>query len=511
MWMLLLSLAHANETFDAHGFRLGAFTEDPASPLQMTLPGTWERNSWWVGGLFEYAESPLMRLYSDGTREAELDDIYALNLSGGWAPHPRVRLSASAPLFFASMSNEGSNGADLGDLRLSADAVLLDGVVSLGVNPYMDLPTGATRENLGQGSVAGGAMLTSRIRVWRLTGGVAMGPYFRPEIDLANLQGTDRWMTGLHAGVLVTDSIGFNVEFRAESPFSLNEWPGTDRPMEVLFHGRKRFDNGLHLVIGGASTASWGASAARYRLFVGGGFGRQPVVELEYGNLEVEVTLDGNTLAGIPTRMEGPGVEDLVSGAQPILLSNLPAGEMYTGTAEIGCLGGVGRAIVPANDTSPLIVELGVVDAQVRVVVVDQYDEPVNDATVSWQSDASRCVPGEPLVLEGTNEGTQAVGVGTHGVLVSAEGHSSYSEQVTVVRGEDKVIRAVLQKPKVVITRERIEILEKVFFAFDGDEIDLKSGPLLDEVARTLVEHPEVLVVEAVSYTHLTLPTNREV
>lgn len=501
MLVLLLSLAHATENFDAHGFRLGALTDDPASPLQMTLPGTWDRTSWWMGGVFEYAESPLVRLYSDQTVEAELDDIFALNLSGGYAPHRRIRVSASAPLFFTSMSNEGSNGADLGDLRVSADAVLLDGVVSLGVNPYVDLPTGASRENLGQGGLAGGGMLTGHVKVWRLRGGVAWGPYFRPELELSNLQGTDRWLTGLHAGVLLTDSLALNVEFRAESPFSKNEWPGTDRPMEVLFHGRKRFDSGLHLIVGGATTASWGASAAQYRLFVGAGFGHYPVVEPEFGNLAVEVTLSGHTLAGIPTSMEGTGAEDFVSGAQPVILSNLPAGEMYKGSAEVGCLGGMGRAIVAADDTVPLIIELAVVDAQVKVIVVDQDDNPVLGATVAWESDAARCVPSEPMVLTDTNEGTRAVGVGTHGVLVTAEGYGSYSEQVTLVRDEDKVIRAVLQKPKVVVTRERIEILEKVFFAFDGDAIDVKSGPLLDEVAQTLIDHPEVLKVEVAGHT----------
>jgi outer membrane protein OmpA-like peptidoglycan-associated protein len=501
MWVLLLALAYGNETFDAHGFRLGAFTDDPASPLQMTLPGTWKAQSWWMGGLLEYAESPLIRLYSDGTQEAVLDDLFALNLSGGWAPHGRVRLTASAPLFFASMGDEGANGADLGDLRLGADAVLLDGVVSLGVNPYVDIPTGATRENLGQGGLAGGGMFTGRVRFWRLSGGVAMGPYFRPDLDLSNLQGVDRWLTGLHAGVLITDRLGFNVEFRGESPFVRNDYAGTDRPMEVLFHARQRFDSGFHLVMGGATTASWGASAARFRLFVGGGFGHYPEVEPEFGNLAVEVTLGGQSLAGIPTSLEGVGVENIVSGAQPVMLTDLPAGEAYRGTAEVGCLGGVGRAFVIANDTAPLIVELARLNVPVRVIVVDQDDNPVQDATVAWESDASSCVPTQPLTLRGTNEGEQDVGVGSHAVLVTAEGYGSYREDVTLVRGDERVIRAVLQKPKVVVTREKIEILDKVFFAFDGDEIDLKSGPLLDEVAQTLLDHPEVLEVEVAGHT----------
>ena len=48
------------------------------------------------------------------------------------------------------------------------------------------------------------------------------------------------------------------------------------------------------------------------------------------------------------------------------------------------------------------------------------------------------------------------------------------------------------EQVKVVVRREKIEIREKVFFAFDSDRILPQSYELLDDVARVIKEHPEI-------------------
>ena len=58
------------------------------------------------------------------------------------------------------------------------------------------------------------------------------------------------------------------------------------------------------------------------------------------------------------------------------------------------------------------------------------------------------------------------------------------------------------EAPKAVrVTRERIEILEKIFFSFDRERIKPESFGLLDEVARVMREAPEIALVEVQGHT----------
>ncbi|MBI2373989.1 MAG: OmpA family protein [Deltaproteobacteria bacterium] len=57
------------------------------------------------------------------------------------------------------------------------------------------------------------------------------------------------------------------------------------------------------------------------------------------------------------------------------------------------------------------------------------------------------------------------------------------------------------EKQLVIISSERLEILEKVFFETDSAKIMKKSFKLLDNVASVLRAHPEILVVEVEGHT----------
>jgi large repetitive protein len=56
-------------------------------------------------------------------------------------------------------------------------------------------------------------------------------------------------------------------------------------------------------------------------------------------------------------------------------------------------------------------------------------------------------------------------------------------------------------KAKVIITKERIVIEEKVFFDFDKDTIQERSNPILNQVAGVLITNPQILVVEIQGHT----------
>ena len=60
---------------------------------------------------------------------------------------------------------------------------------------------------------------------------------------------------------------------------------------------------------------------------------------------------------------------------------------------------------------------------------------------------------------------------------------------------------ALLQPTKVKVTREKIDIKDKVFFETGKTTIKSESFGLLDEVAQILIDHPELLKIRIEGHT----------
>ena len=147
---------------DGHGFSPAPVDGDVRDPLVVNRIGGWSPRQAFVSGLFEYAESPLLwcaRRYHDSTclvQERLLDDVYALNLNGGYALNSRLRLYSTVPLFMASESDHRPNGGGFGDIRLGAQAAMFkEGPLQVGFMPWVDLPTGNETFFLGDTGVSG--------------------------------------------------------------------------------------------------------------------------------------------------------------------------------------------------------------------------------------------------------------------------------------------------------------------------------------------------------------------
>ncbi len=504
----LTSAVASAQSIDAHGFRLGTFTPDPIVPLQLNTPGRAPQHTWYAAGVAEWAESPLVAVYYGNTGTVSLlDDVLAANLAGGWNATEAVRLNLSLPVYLHSVGLDGvSNGMDMGDIRATVDATLIDGDFDLGVAPMIDLPTGNADAFLGQGGVAGGAMLTLGASGDRIRVTANAGPYFRPQTDLGNLQGADRLLAGGHVGYAVTETFGLNVEGRLEAPFSANAVSGTDLPIEMLLFGHKVYEGGGHWMVGTSTAISPGASAAWYRIFAGGGFGKvdqPPPPPPPEGGIAVSVYFQDALVADAPTKVEGRVPIEFRSALQPLEHLHLTPGDTYTASATLGpCRAGQGQAVVPENAVAPLRVNLvAKLDAKVRLEIYDANDKPLNGGHVSWEREVDNCVPGEPLILADTHVGRQSLGVGTHTVFVTVQGYNTYVETVKLIEGDDKLIKVKLAPTLVELKEDQIVILDKVYFAFDGDQIDPRSQQLLDEVATVLRVHPEVKKVEVGGHT----------
>ncbi|MFM2162093.1 MAG: hypothetical protein RLZZ383_1605, partial [Pseudomonadota bacterium] len=119
-----------SRSFDAHHFHLAPLDGDLRDPLLVQRPGRFEPFDGWGAAVLSFSDRPLVRyqLRSDGTyrQTALLDDVVALNVSGGVALHERFRLDAAIPVYLTSYNGvRRSQGVDMGDLRLTATAPIL--------------------------------------------------------------------------------------------------------------------------------------------------------------------------------------------------------------------------------------------------------------------------------------------------------------------------------------------------------------------------------------------------
>lgn len=548
---LLLHLAWAQQvpaeqSFDAHGFVLSAFDGDLRDFLVLQRAGRLVQGDWFVGGLFEYANAPLVEVVQvdDEAPVATpaLDHVVAVNLNGGAAVHERLRLDATLPVFLYSVGREGEGqGAAFGDLRLSAMVPLLlpgadDQGGNLGLFASLDLPSGAGRKFLGQRTVSGGFGLAGGGVYRRLTLDANVGVQLVPSIELDNLDNADQLTAGLGVGVLASDRVGLSLEGRGGVSLRRNDLRGSQSPLEGILSLRYRHPGGGFFVFGASAGAPQGVGAARFRLFVGGGFGRiseeAAVVDTDGDGLldpddacplDAEVVNGYQDDDGCPDRLATvtvqlryptslgfrPGATLDIGGAEqhrvlmqePSTSREVMPDTSWTFDALHGCLRGVGAADHVQGDVRvelPMQVQR---QTPVSFVVSDTSGQRVPGATVTWQSKTLACTPEEPLPLADDGTGEQRVGPGEHHAFVAVEGYRIHHETVIVDSVTPRLIEIVLEPTRIEVKVDEIHILEKVYFATDEAVILPQSFPLLQEVADTLLASPRIALVEVQGHT----------
>jgi outer membrane protein OmpA-like peptidoglycan-associated protein len=541
----------AQDGFDAHGFNLAAFDSDVRDPLTVARPGAFQQNDWFFGGLLEYANEPLVYVETDaaGAETAEnvvLDDLFALNLSLGWAMIDQVRFDVALPVLFTSVGGgaggdpAATQGAGTGDLRLSAMIAPIqpgdEGGIGVGLVPYIDMPIGNATEFVGDGTITGGAKVAATYELERFTLGGEIGADFSPTLAaLANLSGSDKLVTGIAVGVNPSDDLGFTLEGHLLSPFDASPQAGTGSPSEILFHGRKTTESGGHFAAGGAVAVSQGASAAEYRIFLGGGFGQhgptvrdtdldglmdpvdacvnEPETMNAYkdedgcpdgpGKLSVVVKRGNKTVTGAKGSVippEGGAGTAFTSAADPVAFDSFP-GKVWKANATSGtCLAGEGTATMGEGPTE-LVVELQpVLDSTLNVEVRDPAGKMIETAQIAFMPESDGCAPSGNTPTPG-GKGSAKVGAGEHEVRVSAPGYAIHTEQVQIGKAEAKTITVVLNPTRVQVTEKQIVILDVVYFETAKAIIKPESFGLLDEVATTIRTNPQLGRVEVSGHT----------
>jgi outer membrane protein OmpA-like peptidoglycan-associated protein len=135
-----------------------------------------------------------------------------------------------------------------------------------------------------------------------------------------------------------------------------------------------------------------------------------------------------------------------------------------------------------------------VVLGRVELAVVDPAGKPVLER-VAWAFDGGAAL----RVHEGLAQAS--VPPGSHTVRVFAQGYAE--QRLTAEVGVDAPVKltVTLEPLRVVVTKTRIEFEDTIRFATGEATIEAASFPLLDDLARVIVEHPELLRVRIEGHT----------
>ena len=143
------------------------------------------------------------------------------------------------------------------------------------------------------------------------------------------------------------------------------------------------------------------------------------------------------------------------------------------------------------------LVTLDYVPAPIEITVTDKEGTPVlAQVQFSGPSDVA------PLSTNAAGVGTTALRPGSWTILASAADLGVKATQVKLAPSlEVTKVTIALDAAKVKVTSEQVVIEEKVPFDFEKATLRASAGPLLDEVASTLIANPQVVRVEVQGHT----------
>jgi hypothetical protein len=475
-----VSLAEDEQGMDAHGFYLRGFDGDLGDPLTLQRPVGLIKGRWYVGGLFEYARSPLVALGADGTRITVLDHVVGLNTSGGYVILDGLAVEAALPIFLnATGELVDSSGPALGDMRMSAIWAIIQpnekSEFGASISPHLDLPTGASKRFLGQRTVSGGFVTAGAWQrgPWGVTAN--LGLQFNPSIDRGNLNGADEVLLGAAASYLPLDNLGVQLEYMGRIPFIGNAVSGTGSPGELIGTVRYQSPFLVHFISGFAGAVTPGVGAAAFRVFLGVGYsgsasrsdkdddGFLDGVDAcpedpetlnhfqdddgcpdELPTLMIEVLHQGQPARGAQVTLSGEETYTLEYNTDPIIYDVGPNTEWRIEAALGFCLYGEARVSVEESKQVAQVPLLLTQSARLNVMAMDYDGRPLAGATVRTADSDEGCGLNVPIELDGQGMGFVDVGVGAHRVIVEAPGYAPHEQQVELEAGSEGEVLAVM-------------------------------------------------------------------
>ena len=225
-------------------------------------------------------------------------------------------------------------------------------------------------------------------------------------------------------------------------------------------------------------------------------------------SLSVSVLYDGKPVSEATLMvMTGDELDEVVFTGEPVVREGLPGVEWAFEAASGPCLGGRASAVTADGQTEVQVNLEPNTDRMLQIRVTDADGEPLAGAYVAHSVEDIGCASSDILTTNDDGITSRYVGPSTHTVTAAVDGYED-DEAVIEIRPDqqdasvDLVLSRVIsadqssgdgsEKVRIRVEPTRIAILERIQFETGRTTIQTASHPLLDELAQTIQNAPEI-------------------
>jgi OmpA-OmpF porin, OOP family len=439
----------------------------------------------------------------------------------GYVAFRRMRFGVDLPIYLWSAGTAVERGTGIGDIVVDLKGTVVDPAenpVGVALSGRLLLPTASVVAPLGQASTGAELELAVGHSGEKLLWAANLGARFAQTQELENVTIDDAFLWRGGVGYSLSETAGLSFDLTGQSQLgSFSNSAGT--PIEALVGGWKRA--GDLVVRGGVGTGlTAGIGAPQLRTMIAVGWEPPRVGDRDGDGVKDDVDACVEVAEDLDGYADADGCPESV---QVFVIFQDPAGELLAPQAiRAECNGKVfegqgelqmaldptdcavtasldgyeplaGRFTVPAGTSHQVVQVMKALAGTIVLKVVDPAGAPVpNPSWTIEKGDTFRPVPGD---------GRLTVPPGSYVIRVQAPGYRAARKEVAVQARTEVVVELMMPPTKVEVTKERIDLREKVFFDTGKASIQPASFAMLDEVADVLRDHPEILLVSIEGHT----------
>ncbi|MBK9365790.1 MAG: OmpA family protein [Deltaproteobacteria bacterium] len=490
-----VALAQDSDTFNFSGD-----TFDSQGTLQLAHPKLDDAGSYYAGLGLSYANDPLVIRYEGSdTDTTVVQHQFGTRLHGGYNLNNWFRADVEIPFYVVGSPQDGVGGARLGDLRLGALVPLLtyeEEGVGVAVKPYFNIPTGqAAKDSYLSNGFGAGLLGTVGGETGELGWRANLGMEFSgaQTINVENTEATIETLDvgtnlfwGAGANYTVAEDLRVGAELTSVIDAAAGLGPWNANPMEAHIYGTYGGDEGILATLGLGTGLIAGVGAPDFRLVLGVNY-RQP-------GGPPDTDLDGLTDDIDACPMEAEDKDNFEDADGCPELDNDADGIVDTADScpmepedkdnfedDNGCPD-------PDNDGD------GLLDADDRCPLKPGPKEtqgcPDNDSDGLANQDDECPDEAGPKETNGCpDRDNDRV----------PDKRDKCPDQAIDVRAEAS--RSDGCPSRVIVTKEKIEILDVIYFDYNKATIKKVSYPLLADIAKVINENPDLTLIEVGGHT----------
>lgn len=466
-------------------------------------------------GLLSWTNQPLVYVYADESEAVLVDDVFQLDLAGGYVYGP-ARFAVGVPVYLRSTGEAGGE-TGLGDLRADVKVRLLDREAApVGVAAWtrLGLPTSTVEASLGAGGVSWDLGAVADRELGPVLVAANLGFRIQPREELENVVIGDQLLYGLHGGYAITDDAGAALELVGHASFA-SFGDAAAAPLELIPEGWWRPGGGNLVLRGGLGfPLSRGVGAPQTRVVLAAGWEPREERDRDGDGIVDKSDACRDTPEDVDTWKDDDGCPEPTDVTVRFTGANNLGVSPQANVASQALNGGGTLALNPGDypvnasldaykplsstlsvPPGPPIERTFVMELLPGVLVlkvVDEAGQPVV-AKVGLGD------PGAPTTVNGETRLERAAG--DLQLEVRVPGFVTRKVGARLEPGKETVLEVRMERELAVMTAERIEIKDSVYFETGKAVIKPESFPLLNQVATILLEHPEITKLRIEGHT----------